>query len=41
MTWKRDIFWQLNCVHLLNWMTWNRDILTIKLCTLTKLNDLK
>ena len=21
-----EIFWELNCLHLLDWMTWNRDI---------------
>ena len=21
---NRNVFWQLNCVHMLNWIVWNR-----------------
>ena len=32
---------ELNCVLLLNWIVWNRTVLTLKLRTYTKLNYLK
>ena len=35
------LFLHLNCVFMLNWITWNRTILIFKLCTYAKLNCLK
>ena len=32
---------ELKCVLMLNWIAWNRTVLTFKLCTYTKLNCLK
>ena len=32
---------ELNCVLMLNWIAWNRTVLTFKLCTYAKLNCLK
>ena len=31
----------LNCILMLNWIAWNRTVLTFKLCTYSKLNCLK
>ena len=31
----------LRCVLMLNWITWNRTVLTLKLCTYAKVNCLK
>ena len=32
---------ELNCVLMLNWITWNRTVLTFKQCTYAKMNCLK
>ena len=32
---------ELNCILMLNWIAWNRTVLTFKLCTYTKRNCLK
>ena len=32
---------ELNCILILNWIAWNRTVLTFKLCTYAKLNCLK
>ena len=31
-------FWHLNCVFMLNWIVWNRTVLTLELRTSTELN---
>ena len=38
---KIELFWNLNCVLMLNWIVQNRTILTSKLHTYAKLNYLK
>ena len=38
---KIELFWHLNCVLMLNWIGWNRTVLTSKVCTYAKLNFLK
>ena len=32
---------ELSCLLMLNWIAWNRTVLTFKLCTYAKLNCLK
>ena len=38
---KIKLFWHLDCVLMLNWIAWNRTVLTSKMCTYAKLNYLK